>query len=102
MKEAASSGSDGAKVTIQEIMDSCNLSGSLQANVLACLATLRESWTTGIAEYLAGKDCNTVGTALACDGGHVCEPWLSANSDFDPGLLPLCEPVYIYLGVRFV
>lgn len=102
VREAASTGPDGAKVTLQEIMDSCNLTSYTQAAVLKCLATLRESWTTDLLKYLAGKDCNTVATALACGGGLMCEPYLSPNAGFDPGLLPLCTPVFIYVGVRFV
>jgi hypothetical protein len=89
-------------VTLQEIMDSCNLNSYTQAAVLKCLASLQESWTSDLPRYLAGKDCNTVATALACGGGLMCQPYLAPNAGFHPELLPLCTPVYIYVGVRFV
>jgi hypothetical protein len=100
VKEAASTGPDGAKVTLQDIMDSCNLPSRTQGGVLACLSSLGESWTAGLADYLAGKDCFTVATALTCDG-FTCSRFL-APGDFDPQQLPLCMPIYIYVGVRFV
>lgn len=100
VKEAASTGPDGAKVTIQEIMDSCNLASRTQTAVLACLGSLGESWTAGLADYLAGKDCYTVAGALSCDT-FPCSS-RSSPGEFDPSQLPLCQPVYIYLGVRFV
>jgi hypothetical protein len=100
VKEAASMGADGAKVTLQEIMESCNLSSREQTAVLACLTAVGESWTAGLADYLAGKNCYTVATVLNCDA-YPCGRNVSP-SQFDPSQLPLCYPIYIYVGVRFV
>jgi hypothetical protein len=102
------SGLDGATVAIQDIMDSCNVSATDQASVLACLARLRESWTTGIASVLATESCNAVVVDLACfaydttycvGGGWGIDP---TNTDFDPATMPICRPMPVYIGVRFV
>jgi hypothetical protein len=99
----APTGSDGATVTIQEILDSCNVPSDEQTRVLACLASVRESWIGGLADYLAGKNCNAVSSDLGCQqSGTPCNNSLSSATDFDPGELPICKPVLIYLGVRFV
>ncbi len=60
---------DGATVTIQDIMQSCNMSDQA---VLDCLAKLRASWTTGIAQSLAGKDCQTIANDLSCFEQTTC------------------------------
>jgi hypothetical protein len=100
-RDAMSTGPDGATVTIQDIMDSCNISALDQAGVLNCLATLRASWTTGVSESLAGADCNSVEYALSCFLQGNC--WGPPSSqDFDPNGAFYCPPVIIYAGVRFV
>lgn len=99
--EAASSGPNDAKVTIEDIMNSCNVPSAEQSNVMACLGYLGEAWTEGLAAYLAGKDCNAIFAALNCQTWNMCSQQASP-SNFDPGALPLCQPVLVYLGVRFV
>ncbi len=99
---APGAGPDGGTVTIQEIMDACGIPSDVQAEVLACLGSLQASWTTGIASYLAGKECSTVANDLRCDGGLYSCYRSGSSADFDPSQLPFCEPVLIYLGVRFV
>ena len=89
--------SDGAIVTIQDILQSCNISGQ---GVLDCLAKLRASWTTGVAESLAGKDCQTIAIDLSCFLQTSCSG-APSSGDFDPKAF-VCPPVLIYLGVRFV
>jgi|GEM_PF-3034962 len=99
-RDAVSTGPDGATVTIQDIMESCNIPSETQSMVLMCLAGLRKSWSTGTAAMLAGKDCATVSAALDCRSYDQCNPSLPA--EFDPMALRLCESIIIYLGVRFV
>jgi len=102
----AASGSDGAAVTIQDIMDSCNIGEQGQQQILACLATLGESWA-GMAEAFAGANCNFVSSQLAC----LAESWLcggslqitSSSGSLDPNTPWICQqPVLLYIGVRFV
>jgi len=99
-RDAVSTGPDGAIVTIQEIMESCNIPSDTQSMVLMCLARLHESWSTGTAAMLAGKDCATVSSTLDCPSYDQCNSSLPA--EFDPTALRLCEPILIYLGVRFI
>jgi hypothetical protein len=100
IKDAATTGPDGATVTIQDIMESCNLSAQLQGTVLACLAQLRESWTTGVAQALAGNECSHVDYELSCFVvASTCR--LASAEDFNP-TDPICKPIPIYIGVRFV
>jgi hypothetical protein len=94
--------SDGAAVTIQDIMDSCNIPDQQQERILDCLAGLRESWTTGIAELLAGADCNHVAYQLQCFSGSWSCFGQYQPVDFDPNTTPMCNPVILYAGVRFV
>lgn len=97
----APSQSDGGTVTIQDIMDSCNIPDQVQESVLGCLAGLRESWTTGIAEALAGSPCDWIARQLGCFWySHNCSGTVS--QDFDPKTTPLCDPIILYAGVRFV
>jgi hypothetical protein len=101
VKDAVSKGPEGGTVTLQEILDSCNIPESTQANVLACLSALHESWTTGIAAVLAGRDCQVVSSSLEpCSYLSQCNSGLPA--EFDASSLRLCDPILIYLGVRFV
>lgn len=98
---------DGSTLAIQDIMDSCNVSATDQASVLACLSRLRESWTTGLASMLATENCNAVVVDLDCfaygtycaGGGWGFDP---TNTDFDPATMPICRPMPVYIGVRFV
>ena len=92
--------SDGATVTIQDIMDSCNIPDQQQAQVLDCLGRLGESWTTGVASVLAGSDCNYVATQLNCF--TYSQSCLLGAPDFDPNTTPICKPMPVYIGVRFV
>jgi hypothetical protein len=101
VKDAVSKGPEGGTVTLPEIMDSCDIPEQTQANVLACLSALHGSWTTGIAAALAGQDCGAVSSSLEpCSYSSQCNTALPA--EFDPSYLRICEPILIYLGVRFV
>lgn len=90
--------SDGATVTIQDIMQSCNMSAQA---VLDCLARLRASWTTGMAEALAGKDCQTISNDISCFLQNTCSG-APSSSEFNPYTAFYCPPIPIYVGVRFV
>jgi len=105
--DAVTAGTDGAVVTIQDIMDSCNIDDRDQVAVLLCLRSLRASWSTGIAQELAGKSCATVTSRLRsfeCSSSwEPCQPYpAAASQDFTEGDAPYCPPVLIYMGVRFV
>jgi hypothetical protein len=89
---------DGATVTIEDILQSCNIP---PAGVLNCLAKLRASWTTGVAGALAGMDCNSVEKNLSCFLQQNCTGTPSAK-DFSQVAAFYCPPVIIYAGVRFV
>jgi hypothetical protein len=104
IKEASSTAPEGGAVTIQDIMDSCNIPKDNQGMVLACLSKLQGSWSAALADYLAGKDCNIVVAALNCDTSlySQCYRGSSSTPDFDPEQLPLCRPIPIYIGVSFV
>jgi hypothetical protein len=91
---------DGGTVTIQDIMQSCNLSDQQQAGVLSCLAKLRASWTLGVAEALAVEDCNCVPGMLACFLQRNCSG-IPSSQDFEATAF-ICPPVIVYAGVRFV
>jgi len=100
VKNAASNGPDGAAVTLRDIMDSCNIPSDMQGVVLACLGSMHQSWTTGITAMLAGENCDTVDGAFAqCSYPSGCYP---QSGEFDGTFPPLCTPVLIYYGVRFV
>jgi hypothetical protein len=90
--------SDGATVTIQDIMQSCNMSAQA---VLDCLARLRASWTTGMAEALAGQDCQTISNDISCFLQKNCSG-APSSSEFNPTTAFYCPPMPVYLGVRFV
>jgi hypothetical protein len=104
-RDAVAVSGDGAAVTIQDIMDSCNLPSQAQSAVAACLDSLRASWTTGLAQELAGESCSTVEGRL---DDFSCRNWPCRSSpqgssdEFSAGAIPYCEPVIIYMGVRFV
>jgi hypothetical protein len=99
----APSQSDGAAVTIQDIMDSCNISDQQQQQILTCLATLGESWTTGLAEAFAGASCSSVGSQLNCLGqSQLCGSYRYTATWSGPGSELICNPIIIYAGVRFV
>lgn len=101
--DAVAVGPDGAVVTIQDIMNSCNIADWQQTEVLSCLAALRASWTTGLAQELAGQGCAAVASRLD-DFECTMAPCqaLGASDEFAAGDVPYCKPVLIYLGVRFV
>jgi len=94
----APSAPDGATVTIQDILQSCNMAPD---SVLNCLAKLRASWTTGVAESLAGEDCNSIASDLLCFLQQNCSGTPSSK-DFSEVAAFYCPPVIIYAGVRFV
>lgn len=101
-RDAVNRGPDGGTVTLRDIMDSCNISSSTQGWVLACLAALHESWTTGVTALLAGKDCDVVSAAVEpCSYASSCSN-VPLPSEFDGTVPRLCAPVLIYMGVRFV
>jgi hypothetical protein len=92
-------GPDGAMVTIQDIMNSCNIDGYDQSTVLRCLASLRSSWTTGLAQELAGQSCAAVTSRLESFDNFECEmgPCQPArgkvDTEFVEGASPYCPPV---------
>jgi hypothetical protein len=88
-------------------MDSCNIPNRDQTMILGCLHFLRESWTTGLAQELAGQTCSTVTSRLRpfeCEmvSGTCQSRWDSNDDEFTAGDVPYCPPVIIYMGVRFV
>jgi hypothetical protein len=101
---AATSGPDGATVTIQDIMQSCNISSEDQGMVLGCLSQMRDSWIAGLTSMLAGEDCADVTSQLNCSATSYYEScaYQSSNTDFNLASLPLCRPILIYAGVCFV
>jgi hypothetical protein len=99
---ATTSGPDGATVTIQDIMQSCNISSDDQKRVLGCLSQMRDSWNAGLTSKLAGADCADVTSQLNCSTYNSDCAYQSSTTDFNLANLPLCRPVIIYLGVRFV
>lgn len=101
--DAVTRGPDGASVTIKDIMDSCNVPESDQQKVLACLASIDESWTTGVTAALAGAACARVIDQLTCmasDSSDTCPP--TRDPKFVVGTTRICQPRLIYLGVSFV
>jgi hypothetical protein len=98
--------SDGAAVTIQDIMDSCNISDQQQQQLHACLATLGGSWGTFLAEGFAGANCSFVESQLGClDESQLCGGFYmitSSKGSLDPNTPWICQAVLMYLGVRFV
>jgi hypothetical protein len=98
-KYAATTGSDGGTVTMQDIVDSCNLRVDQQSMILACLSLMDSSWSTRMAAALAGQDCRSV--YALCPPGETCSAWQYPSGSV-PSNLPLCMPVIIYAGVRFV
>lgn len=97
-------GQDGAMVTIQDIMDSCNIAEGAQVEIRRCLSFLRASWTDGLAQELAGQDCGTVGSRLydfEC-WLEACQPPRGGSAEFVEGVAPYCPPGIVYFGVRFV
>jgi hypothetical protein len=100
-RDAVAVGPDGGTVTIQDIMDSCNIPKDQQGTILACLAALDSSWSAGIASALAGQDCAVVASDLECSPSEVCMAQQFPRT-FDPAYPRICEPVLIYIGVRFV
>jgi hypothetical protein len=106
--DAVTVGADGAMVTIQDIMSSCNVGDRDESTVLRCLSFLRASWTTGLAQELAGQSCAAVTSRLAPFEDWNCEmsgcepPQGRVDPDFTAGDVPYCRPVILYLGVRFV
>ncbi len=100
-RDAVTTGPDGGTVTIQDIMNSCNIPSEQQGAILGCLAMLDSSWRDGIAAALAGQDCAVVASDLECNPGQVCVAQ-QYTSVFDPSDPRICQYIPIYLGVRFV
>ena len=100
-RDAVTTGPDGGPVTIQDIMDSCNIPSQQQGAILGCLAMLDSSWRDGIASALAGLDCAVVESDLECNSAQVCVAQRYPRT-FDPSDPRLCQYIPIYLGVRFV
>jgi hypothetical protein len=102
-KYAATSGPDGGPVTIQDILDSCNIPAEQQGKVLGCLAALDSSWSAGMAAALTGQNCSTVANALVCNSDEVCAAEYGRPA-FDPAHPYFCQPapIPVYIGVRFV
>jgi len=102
----AASQSDGATVTIQDIMDSCNIPAQQQQGIRACLATLGGSWAEGLAEGFAGANCSFAYSQLDCLArSQLCGGFYmitSSTGSLDPNTPWTCEPVLLYVGVRFV
>jgi hypothetical protein len=97
----AVSQSDGAAVTIQDIMDSCNIPDQTQQQVLACLAKLGNSWA--LAEEFAGANCDLVSSDLDCFlRSQFCWGADEITYPSDPNMPWICKPVLVYIGVRFV
>jgi len=95
-------GTDGAIVTLQAIMDSCNISSEQQDAVLACLAQLRSSWTSGIAAMLGAEGCQAVTSDVSCFIYSSNCMFSPPTGEFDPTMPDLCTPIPVYIGVRFV
>ena len=98
-KYAATTGPDGGTVTMQDILDSCNIPVQQQGMILGCLSSMNSSWSSGMVAGLAGQDCASV--AALCPPWETCTAW-QYPSGSAPSNLPLCMPVIIYAGVRFV
>ena len=99
---AASQSDGGATVTIQDIMNSCNISAQEQQAILTCLAQLGDSWA-GFAEEFAGLNCGVVGSDLTCFlRSRVCGGGYEITYPSDPNAPWICQPVLVYIGVRFV
>jgi hypothetical protein len=83
-------------------MDSCNISAQLEQQILTCLAGVGKAWT-GLAEALAGTDCSSVARDLNCFGmSQACGGAYPLGVSPDPNTPWICQPVIIYVGVRFV
>jgi hypothetical protein len=95
----APTSSDGAVVTIQDIMQACNVPSAEQTAIVACLTNLRTSWNKGVPAALAGLPCDTVSSMLNCfQEGNCGNPPTSA--DFNAATAFRCM-MPIYIGVRF-
>ena len=94
--------SDGGTVTIQDIMDSCNIPDQEQQQILTCLATAGDGWA-GLLEELAGLNCSLVGADLNCFGqSMVCGGMNEITFPSDPNAPWICRGIPVYIGVRFV
>jgi hypothetical protein len=97
-KYAATTGPDGGTVTIQDILDSCNIPAQQQDMILGCLGFMASSWSADLTSALAGADCMSV--ASLCRSGEVCSAEYYSGTTVPSSRL--CMPVIIYAGVRFV
>jgi hypothetical protein len=95
---AATTGPDGGIVTIQDILDSCNIPAQQQGMILGCLTFMDSSWSADLTSALAGADCMSV--ASVCRSGEVCSAEYYSGTTAQSSRL--CMPVIIYAGVRFV
>ena len=98
---APSQSDGGAAVTIQDIMNSCDISAQEQQQILTCLAQLGDSWA-GLAEELAGLNCSVVGSDLYCLARSMMCGGDYIITSSDPNAPWICKPILIYMGVRFV
>ena len=98
---AVPSSPDGAAVTIQDIMDICNISTPLQQQVLACLAKLGDSWPGPLS---SGINCSALESDLYCftQWRGFCGGVFDIKFPSDPNAPWTCAPIPVYLGVRFV
>jgi hypothetical protein len=95
--------SDGATVTIQDIMHACNMSDLEQGAVLKCLATVGAAWNTELPAVFAGVDCSSVAQQLNCFvQSQFCGSYMYNAAWSGPDSTLVCRPIIIYAGVRFV
>jgi hypothetical protein len=91
--------SDGGTVTIQDIMQACNIPPGQQAAIVACLTSMRTSWNKGVPAALAGLPCEMVSSMLNCFQQTNCGA-SPTSADFNPTMAFQCL-LPVYIGVRF-
>ena len=96
----APTSSDGATVTIQDIMQACNIPPDQQAAIVTCLTSMRTSWNKGVPAALAGQPCDAVASMLNCFQQTNCGA-SPTSADFNATLAFQCM-MPVYIGVRFV
>ena len=90
--------------TMWEIVDRCVSDGDVRRQVLECLGSLHDSWSTGLQEFLACAECDSVQYWLVeclLDGfREACtDPSSTGTFDLDAFIDNCATP--IYLGLRF-